>query len=77
MPGGRINLIGALKPVFLDFKATLLVKKEVDGGFRNLSVKELRDFLIGLNFNKKCEFNSVNLTTKKREKPPRVALNLS
>jgi len=40
----RVNLIGALKPVFLDFKATLLVKKESDGGFRNLSVKELRDF---------------------------------
>ena len=44
LPGKRINLIGALKPVFLDFKATLLVKKEADGGFRNLSVKELRDF---------------------------------
>ena len=43
-PGERVNLIGALKPVVLDFKATLLVKKEDDGGFRNLSVKELRDF---------------------------------
>lgn len=43
-PDERVNLIGALKPVFLDFKATLLVKKEADGGFRNLSVKELRDF---------------------------------
>lgn len=43
-PDERVNLIGALKPVFLDFKATLLVKKESDGGFRNLSVKELRDF---------------------------------
>ena len=43
-PDERVNLIGALKPVFLDFKATLLVKKETDGGFRNLSVKELRDF---------------------------------
>ena len=43
-PGERINLIGALKPVFLDFKATLLVKKEAGGGFRNLSVKELRGF---------------------------------
>ena len=43
-PGERINLIGALKPVFFDFKATLLVKKEADGGFRNLSVKELRGF---------------------------------
>ena len=40
----RVNLIGALKPVFLDFKATLLVKKEAGGGFRNLSVKELRGF---------------------------------
>ena len=40
----RINLIGALKPVFLDFKATLLVNKEADGGYRNLSVKELRGF---------------------------------
>ena len=44
LPGKRINLIGALKPVFLDVKATLLVKKEAGGGFRNLSVKELRDF---------------------------------
>jgi len=43
-PDERVNLIGALKPVFLDFKATLLVKKESDGGFRNLSIKELRDF---------------------------------
>jgi thiazole biosynthesis protein thiG len=43
-PNERVNLIGALKPVFLDFKATLLVKKEADGGFRNLSVKELRGF---------------------------------
>ena len=43
-PSERVNLIGAIKPVFLDFKATLLVKKEADGRFRNLSVKELRDF---------------------------------
>lgn len=43
-PDERVNLIGALKPVFLDFKATLLVKKEADGSFRNLSVKELRGF---------------------------------
>ena len=43
-PDERVNLIGALKPVFLDFKATLLVKKEAGGGFRNLSVKELRGF---------------------------------
>ena len=43
-PNERVNLIGALKPVFLDFKATLLVKKEAGGGFRNLSVKELRGF---------------------------------
>ena len=43
-PDERINLIGALKPVFLDFKATLLVKKEAGGGFRNLSVKEIRGF---------------------------------
>jgi len=43
-PDERVNLIGALKPVFLDFKATLLVKKEAGGGFRNLSVKELRNF---------------------------------
>ena len=42
-PDERVNLIGALKPVFLDFKATLLVKKEA-GGFRNLSVKEVRGF---------------------------------
>lgn len=42
-PDERVNLIGALKPLFLDFKATLLVKKEA-GGFRNLSLKELRDF---------------------------------
>jgi len=42
--GERVNLIGVLKPVFLDFKATLLVKKEADGGFINLSVKELRNF---------------------------------
>lgn len=41
---GVLAGIGALKPVFLDFKATLLVKKESDGGFKNLSVKELRDF---------------------------------
>ena len=43
-PNERVNLIGALKPVFLDFKATLLVKKEAGGSFRNLSVKELRGF---------------------------------
>ena len=43
-PDESVNLIGALKPVFLDFKATLLVKKEAGGGFRNLSVKELRGF---------------------------------
>jgi len=43
-PDERVNLIGALKLVFLDFKATLLVKKELGGGFRNLSVKELRGF---------------------------------
>ena len=43
-PDEHVNLIGALKPVFLDFKATLLVKKEAGGGFRNLSVKELRGF---------------------------------
>lgn len=43
-PSERVNLIGAIKPVFLDFKATLLVKKEAGGRFRNLSVKELRDF---------------------------------
>ncbi len=41
-PNELVNLIGALKPVFLDFKATLLVKKEAGGGFRNLNVKELR-----------------------------------
>ena len=44
LPDKRVNLIGALKPVFLDFKATLLVKKEANGGFRNLSLKELRNF---------------------------------
>ena len=43
-PNELVNLIGALKPVFLDFKATLLVKKEAGGGFRNLNVKELRGF---------------------------------
>ena len=43
-PDERVNLIGALKPVFLDFKATLLVKKESGGGCRNLSVNELRGF---------------------------------
>nr|WP_315060298.1 hypothetical protein [uncultured Campylobacter sp.] len=43
-PDESVNLIGALKSVFLDFKATLLVKKESGGGFRNLSVKELRGF---------------------------------
>ena len=43
-PDERVNLIGALKPVFLDFKATLLVNKEADGSFRNLSVKELWGF---------------------------------
>ena len=43
-PDESVNLIGALKSVFLDFKATLLVKKEADGGFRNLNVKELRGF---------------------------------
>jgi len=43
-PDERVNLISALKPVFLDFKATLLVKKEADGGFRNLSVKKLQNF---------------------------------
>ena len=43
-PDERVNLIGALKLVLLDFKATLLVKKEASGGFRNLSVKELRGF---------------------------------
>ena len=43
-PDESVNLIGALKPVFLDFKATLLVKKEAGGSFRNLSVKELRGF---------------------------------
>nr|WP_314381518.1 hypothetical protein [uncultured Campylobacter sp.] len=43
-PDDRVNLIGTLKPVFLDFKATLIVKKEAVGGFRNLNVKELRGF---------------------------------
>ena len=43
-PNECVNLIGALKPVFLDFKATLLAKKEAGGGFRNLNVKELRGF---------------------------------
>ncbi|MBS6153615.1 MAG: hypothetical protein KH703_09555 [Campylobacter gracilis] len=44
LPDDRVNLIGALKLVLLDFKATLLVKKEASGGFRNLSLKELRGF---------------------------------
>ena len=38
-----INLDEALKPIFWDHKATLLVKKEANG-FRNLGIKELREF---------------------------------
>lgn len=38
-----INLDEALKPIFWDHKATLLVKK-VSNGFRNLGIKELREF---------------------------------
>ena len=38
-----INLDEALKPIFWDHKATLLVKKE-SNGFRNLGIKELREF---------------------------------
>ena len=38
-----INLDEALKPIFWDHKATLLVKKE-SNGFRNLGIKEPREF---------------------------------
>ena len=38
-----INLDEALKPIFWDHKATLLVKKK-SNGFRNLGIKELREF---------------------------------
>ena len=38
-----INLNDAIKPIFWDHKPTLLVRKEASG-FRNLSVKELREF---------------------------------
>lgn len=43
-PDERVNLIGALKPIFWDHKATLLVQKDKNGKFRNLSIKELREF---------------------------------
>ncbi|OSQ23549.1 hypothetical protein CCON61_08255 [Campylobacter concisus] len=39
-----INLDGALKPIFWDHKATLLVQKDKNGEFRNLNIKELREF---------------------------------
>lgn len=39
-----INLDGALKPIFWDHKATLLVRKYKNGKFRNLNIKELREF---------------------------------
>ena len=38
-----INLNEAIKPIFWDHKPTLLVRKEASG-FRNLGVKELREF---------------------------------
>ena len=43
-PDERVNLIGALKPIFWDHKATLLVQKDKNGEFRNLNIKELREF---------------------------------
>ncbi|MDO4874875.1 MAG: hypothetical protein Q3967_02200 [Campylobacter sp.] len=39
-----INLDGALKPIFWDHKATLLVWKDKNDKFRNLNIKELREF---------------------------------
>ncbi|WP_103624667.1 hypothetical protein [Campylobacter concisus] len=39
-----INLDGALKPIFWHYKATLLVQKDKNGEFRNLNIKELREF---------------------------------
>lgn len=39
-----INLDGTLKPIFWDHKATLLVRKDKNGEFRNLNIKELREF---------------------------------
>ena len=39
-----INLDGALKPIFWNHKATLLVQKDKHGEFRNLNIKELREF---------------------------------
>ncbi len=43
-PDERVNLIGALKPIFWDHKATLLVQKDKNGKFRNLNIKVLREF---------------------------------
>lgn len=39
-----INLDGTLKPIFLHHKATLPVQKDKNGEFRNLNIKELREF---------------------------------
>ena len=39
-----INLDGTLKPIFWDHKATLLVRKDKNGKFRNSNIKELREF---------------------------------
>ncbi|WP_180997572.1 hypothetical protein [Campylobacter concisus] len=39
-----INLDGILKPIFWDHKATLLVQKDKNGKFRNLNIRELREF---------------------------------
>lgn len=39
-----INLGGTLKPIFWHHKATLLVQKDKNGEFRNLNIKELREF---------------------------------
>ncbi|WP_107785813.1 hypothetical protein [Campylobacter concisus] len=35
---------GTLKPIFWHHKATLLVQKDKNGEFRNLNIKELREF---------------------------------
>ena len=39
-----INLDSALKPIFWNHKASLLVRKDKNGESRNLNIKELRKF---------------------------------
>ena len=39
-----VNLDSTLKPIFWHHKATLLVQKDKNGEFRNLNIKELREF---------------------------------